>query len=68
MGSQPRGLLLGGSAAALLGATWIALGALGISELVVGRYAETALLLAAAVVLASFFQRVFRWHVGRMDQ
>jgi len=64
---QRSGLILGGLVAAIFGTIWIALGVLGIVELVVGRYAEASGLIAAAMVFALVFRRVFRWHINRMD-
>lgn len=64
---QPSGLILGGFVAAVFGAAWISLGILGIAELAVGRYAEASGLIVAAIAIALVFQRIFRWHINRMD-
>ena len=65
--NQPRGLLLGGVMAALLGSAWIALAVLGISKLFIGQYSLAAALLVSAALFALVFQRVFRWHLGRLE-
>ncbi len=65
---QPRGLILGGMATALLGTLWVTLGVLGISALVVGRYGEAVGQIIAAALLALLFQRMFRWHLARLEK
>jgi hypothetical protein len=62
----PRNLILGGTAVAIIGAVWIALGVLAISSLVVGGYLAAATLLVAAVPIALLFRRLFRWHMNRL--
>lgn len=64
---MPRGLIAGGIGAAVLGATWIVLAVLAVSELVVGAYPTAAALAVGAVVLALLFKRVFRWHLARLE-
>lgn len=62
----PRGLVAGGVAAALIGASWIALAVLGLSQLVVGRWGVATGLLGSAVVLAFGFRNLFNWHMHRL--
>ena len=64
---QPSGLILGGFFAAALGAIWIALGVLGISELAIGRYYLACGFFIATVLFAVAFKKVFHWHIDRMD-
>ncbi|MEZ6191602.1 MAG: hypothetical protein R3C45_09975 [Phycisphaerales bacterium] len=63
----PHGLIAGGIGASLIGAAWIALAVLSISELVVGSYINAAVLGVLAIALALVFKRIFRWHVARLD-
>ncbi len=64
---QVDGLLIGGLGVAALGAVWVALGVLGISQLVVGQFGLAATLLAGALVGAMIFKRAFRWHMLRLN-
>ncbi len=63
----PRGLIVGGMAAAVMGAVWITLAVLAISELVVGEYLVAVLLGGGAVITALLFKQAFHWHIARMD-
>lgn len=64
---QPRGLIVGGVMTAVVGATWIALAVLAVSQGIVGRYAQAAALAVAAVAVALVFKRLFHWHLRRLD-
>lgn len=62
----PRRLLAGGTAAACVGAAWVALAVLGLSQLVVGRWAVAGGLIAGAIGAGVVFRSLFNWHLARM--
>lgn len=61
-----RGLLAGGTLAACVGAAWIALLVLGLSQLMVGRWAIAGGLLGGAIGVGLLFRGLFNWHLARM--
>ncbi|MEM8864251.1 MAG: sodium:solute symporter [Planctomycetota bacterium] len=63
----PSGLLMGGLAVAMLGATWISAAVIGLGVLCVGRYGEAAAYLGVAIVGGLGFRTAFNWHLQRMD-
>jgi len=62
-----RGLLLGGLIVAVLGAAWISLGVLGLSQLAVGQFGTGAAMLALAAIVTIVFRRAFAWHMTRLE-
>lgn len=65
---NPKGLMLGGFAAAVLGTSWICLAMLGISQLFVGGYLAGIGLGVASLCLGLIFRKVFHWHYDRLDK
>lgn len=63
----PPRLLTGGLMVAALGAVSISAGVVGLGVLCVGRYGESAALIAAGLVGAIIFRKAFDWHLRRMD-
>lgn len=63
----PRGLLLGGLLAAVVGAAWIAAGVLGLSQLAVGNWSAAIGLLLAAATGGLAFYKLFDWHMNRLE-
>ncbi|MDZ4656116.1 MAG: hypothetical protein SH868_00915 [Bythopirellula sp.] len=61
-------LLLPGACIALLGASWIALGVLSFSQLVVGRYMLAAQLGGLGLMGAGAFWPLFNWQIRRMEE
>ena len=64
---EPRFLLIGGVAVAVVGAAWVAAGVLGVSQLTVGNWSVAGQLLVAAVVGALAFRYLFDWHMKRVE-
>ena len=62
-----RGLLLRGLALALLGASWISAGVIGIGGLFIGKWITSACLLAGAVAGCVLFRRAFDRRLQCMD-
>lgn len=64
---EPRFLLIGGVAVAVVGAAWVAAGVLGFSQLTVGNWSVAGQLLVAAAVGALAFRYLFDWHMKRLE-
>ena len=64
---EPRFLLIGGVAVAVVGAAWVAAGVRGVSQLTVGNWSVAGQLLVAAVVGALAFRYLFDWHMKRVE-
>jgi hypothetical protein len=64
--NKPRCLILAGFATAGLGAAWISLAVLAVSELFVGRNKIALAMALSSIVLALLFKRVFEWRMKRL--
>lgn len=65
--SEPRFLLLGGFAVAAVGASWVAAGVLGASQLTIGNWTAAAGLLIGAAAGGFLFRNLFDWHMKRLE-
>lgn len=63
---SPPWMIAGGFATVAVGASWVSLAVLALSEFYVGAYLVGTLLAAAAVVTAFAFKRLYNWHYDRL--
>lgn len=62
-----RFLIFKGIATSLLGAVWISLLVLSLSQLFVGRYVISVFLVLVSALLAFCFKKVFNWYSKKLD-